>query len=398
MKFWNAMDGTLTLELTCADPERILDHLSREDIHIRNVVMKSELTMVLRVMRRDLPRVQTFCTRRGVTVRICGRSGLFYAVRPIGRRPLVLVTLFTLLAFTLFIPRRVFFLEVSGNQSVSTNRILEAAEQCGLSFGTPRRAVRSERIKNHLLARIPELQWAGVNTSGCTAVISVREKTREEDTSEPLPVSSIVASHDGVILELVAQSGTPICRVGQAVRKGQTLISGYTDCGLFIQATAAKGEVYAHTSRQLHMVSPVSVSEKVSAGPQQRFLTLLIGKKRIKLWKDSGIWDTTCGRMYTEYYVQLPGGFRLPVGLAVDTVTPYDFRAMEIPQSLLRDALSAYGRAYLTEHLVAGEILESILTAEYEPGLFHLRSEYSCREMIGTVQPEKIGEHYGKTD
>ena len=37
--------------------------------------------------------------------------------------------------------------------------------------------IRSEKVKNSLLQRIPQLQWAGINTDGCVAVISVREKT-----------------------------------------------------------------------------------------------------------------------------------------------------------------------------------------------------------------------------
>lgn len=40
-------------------------------------------------------------------------------------------------------------------------------------------------MKNALLSAIPELQWAGVNTYGCRAVISVRERTLPERKPEP---------------------------------------------------------------------------------------------------------------------------------------------------------------------------------------------------------------------
>ena len=92
---------------------------------------------------------------------------------------------------------------MEGNQNVPENLILELASQCGLSFGTERRQVRSEQVKNALLGAVPELEWVGINTAGCVATISVRERQKGENIGQAGGVSSIVASCDGMITGIV---------------------------------------------------------------------------------------------------------------------------------------------------------------------------------------------------
>ena len=69
----------------------------------------------------------------------------------------------------------------------AARKILERAEYCGVHFGAKAGSVRSEQVKNRLLFEIPELRWAGVNTTGCTAVITVAERQSGEVPAEDLP-------------------------------------------------------------------------------------------------------------------------------------------------------------------------------------------------------------------
>ena len=79
-------------------------------------------------------------------------------------------------------------------------------------------------MKNALLQQIPTLQWAGINTDGCVATISVREKTVQMQQDVRYPVISIVAVRDGYITQMTVTAGSAGCKVGQSVEKGQVLI------------------------------------------------------------------------------------------------------------------------------------------------------------------------------
>lgn len=250
-------------------------------------------------------------------------------------------------------------------------------------------------MKNALLAALPQLQWAGVNTAGCVATISVRERTESESVSQT-EFSSVVAARDGYILSAVVTRGNALCAPGQTVKAGQVLISPYTDCGICIRATGAEGTVYAQTNRSLTMVTPLEWQEKGAETGTKRKISLIFGKKRINLWKDSGILEGSCGRMYTEYPLTLPGGFVLPVTLCVE-----EYTTTELEPVIRTDGeacLTKFALEYLREQMVDGTIENHLETVTALDGLTRLTGEYVCTEMIGKVQQEQIGELHGKTD
>ena len=391
MDFWHSLAGMEEIRLTCADLQRILGILNQKGIALFDLVFEDELTCVFSISRADFKKIREICLSYEVQIEPKRNQGIYWAIKQFLCRP-VLVTGFLLFLFlTCFLPSRVLFVRVEGNKSVPDKQILEASEACGIRFGASRQAVRSEKVKNALIGALPQLQWAGVNTRGCVAVISVRERTMQSETSKQRTVSSIVSATDGYILSATATRGTLLVAPGQSVTAGQTLISGYTDLELFTQATAAEGEIYAQTQRVLETVTPASWYIRQPAEGKMKKISLLIGKKRINLWKDSGISGTTCGRMYEECYVTLPGNFVLPLAVCIETLKPY-IRELESPDEYPdMDAMDTYAVSYLRQQMIAGQIVLSETRTSAENGIFAMQKLCICQEMIGRPRQEQIG-------
>lgn len=395
---WKSLSGMYEVELLSAGPEERLWEISERGISVYRVERVSDLCIRFRIGRKDYPGLRQLCEIKGDTLTLRRELGLHRIFTAVRKRPVVLAGVLTLLLATWILPTRVLFVRVEGNVSVPDNLILEAAEQSGLRFGVIRRTIRSEQVKNSLLGYIPKLQWAGVNTYGCVAVISVREGMEPETKGSPHPVSSIVASRDGVVLECTATKGSLVCKPGDVVRKGQILISGYTDCGLSIQATNAQGEVYAQTLRDVRVVKPINAGVRGEKTEEVRRFSIIVGKKRINLWKNSGIWDATRGRMYQEYILTLPGGFRLPVVWCVEICTRYAAAQPDDSDEDVTGQLQSFAEQYLLQQMNAGRIRTGNYRIVQENGIAILEGSYICTEMIGRIQPEQIGEYDGKTD
>ena len=399
MNLWNSLAGMVEAELTSADPEGTLAAAAEKNIAVFSVTRKEALVMRLRVFRRDLPALRKLCEKRGDRLSVRRTLGIYWTVKRFFARPVLALGVGLLLFLTLFLPTRVLFVRVEGNSTLPDRQILEAAETLGIHFGASRRGVRSERIKNALLGAIPELQWAGVNTRGCTAVISVRERTPEEKAGEEENrVGSVVAARDGVIVSCTVLEGTSKCIPGQAVRQGQVLISGYTDCGICIRAAWAKGEVYARTRREITVIAPSEWAERTEQTGSAVRYSLILGKKRINLWKGSGIWDGSCGRIETEYPLVLPGGFRLPVALAVEKLTFWNTEPTVSEEAAAQAGLKAFADNYLTSQMVAGRILYAAESVFHQAGGYVLTGQYDCLEMIGRERAEEMGENHGQSD
>ena len=396
--FWKSLSGMLEVELTSGAPEVRLWEFSEQEIAVYQVNRIADLCIRFCIHRRDLTKLTKICEKKGDSLIVRNRMGLYFLFSSAGKRPILVAGISVLLLLTWILPSRVLFLRVEGNDLVPEKYILEAASDCGIGFGTRRRSIRSEQVKNELLQRIPQLKWAGVNSYGCVAVISVRETSQQDQTEFRSAVSNMVALRDGVVLDCTATKGNLLCKPGDAVRQGQILISGYTDCGRIIQATNAEGEVFAQTRRSIRVINLRNGMSKVKKAHVGRSFSLIIGKKRINLWKDSGIWDASCGRMYQEYVLTLPGGFHLPVALCVETFTRYNLSETGCESVDVSEQLQSYAEEYLVQQMNSGRIQAGEFRIFRENGTVTLEGDYICTEMIGRIQPEQIGEEHGKTD
>ena len=396
MDFWKSMSGILTIKITSAVPELTLDSLTKAHIPLAHVEEINELTYKIQIYRTDYRKLSRILKRRGDQLQILQRAGIFWMLKSLSRRPLILLTLTLLFLSSLILPSRILFISVEGNRRLPDRMILSAAEECGIHFGASRKLVRSEKVKNALLSSVPQLQWVGVNTSGCTAVISVRERMEEESCSDPYEVSNLIADRDGYILSALITGGTPLVAPGDTVIQGQLLVSGYTDCGMIIRATRAEGEIVAQTNREITAIMPAEYTFAATDSEILYQFSMILGKKRINLWKDSRISDTGCGRMYEEYFVSLPGGFQLPMAFCVDRYISYDLQQSVLPETDAQNQLQIFSESYLLGQMVAGRILQKQHRLTFSGGLYKLKSNYVCTETIGREQREQIGVINGK--
>ncbi len=383
---WRSLFGTVLVEIQCADIGAMLEKLTRWNITIIDLQYIDDLTVTLRVTRTDLRRVRMALGGYGCKISIKDQKGIYWKFKRLLHRPVLTIGIVLYLFFVLTVPGKVFFVQIEGNNTVPDRLILEAAQSCGISFGANRREVRSEKIKNALLEKIPQLQWAGVNTRGCVAVISVRERQEETKKAEQ-NTASIVASRDAIIRQITVLRGTQLCKVGQAVKAGQTLVSAYKDYGLSIKLTGAKAEIYGQTERNLEVVTPVSATVRTAEVGRQQKHSVIIGKKQINFFKDSGISDTSCVKMYKRTYLTLPGGYVLPIAWVTYEFIYYETQIVENSDFAF---LEQSARDYLMSQMTAGKILQEDSDLAIVDDRCRFLATYSCYELIGLSKDEEL--------
>lgn len=390
MGLWNSLAGSLRIRITSASVGDILSAINDAGIDLRSIVWVDDLTVDATILRLHYKPLKKMLSRKGAKLELTDRFGLYWAIQSLKRRPVLLLGIALYLALAIFLPTRIFFVTVAGNDSVSTETVITQAENVGIRFGASRSAVRSERVKNALLAAVPQLQWAGVNTYGCVAVISVRERNIVPESNSPSGVCSIVAKCDGVIQNVTVTRGNVLCKTGQAVKAGQVLVSGYTDCGISIKVTGAEGEIYGQTIHHLDALSPTIRAYRREQIGQNINYSLIIGKKRINLYKGSGISEASCVKMYQDHYLTLPGGFQLPIALTTETQIYHTKEVAQVSEQTVISELSGQAERYMLDSMLAGTIIAEQVFTQVEDEAIHLRGEYGCLEMIGQIYNEEI--------
>lgn len=397
MSLFHLLLPKTVLRIVSANIWKSVQLLNQNGISVYNMVQKDALTFDIELHRSNTDPIIPILEKQGDRVTIQHRSGIRYSILQMRKRPVLVFGLCMILCTLVILPGRILFVEVLGNQNVPARKILESAQKANIELWAKRKNIRSEHVKNQLLFDIPELQWAGINTYGCRAVISVRERVEKEYT-EPVqqPACSIYAERDGVILSMSVLQGTAQCEIGKTVKRGELLVSGYTDHGLCIRASNAEAEIFAQTMRQQNAVTPTAYLSKMQPVRSDMHISVCIGKKRINLWKGSGIWDSSCDRISMEYHLTLPGGYRLPLSICFEKLSLYHRAEASLDAASVYSFLHEMTQHYICNQMVAGQIVAASVSQSTSGDYAYLHGIYNCVEMIGRKHFEEIGDLYGK--
>lgn len=390
MRILSSLSGVVNIRFEHAAIKEIINSANNNGIVLYDLILLNELTAEVTLRRLDYQLFASLVEHRGGAVTVLNRAGLYWTLYGFRKRTALLLGLLFFVFLVAFLPTRILFVAVEGNHLISAETIKSSAEETGIYFGASRRTVKSERVKNALLSSVPQLQWAGVNTYGCVAVISVRERNTSDAARTSSGITGVVARRDGVIKAISASSGNVLCRVGQSVKTGQLLVSGYTDCGISVKVSPAEAEIYAQTLHNISARMPLSRTNRESLIERDRKISLIIGKKLINLFKGSGISDTTCVKIYEKRYLTLPGGFMLPLGYVIETQIVHKTKPGEITVQKAAEEISKLSNEYLLSTMIAGDVLYSQIRTRLDPGLILLTGEYGCVEMIGQTYNEEI--------
>lgn len=386
------LSDRIRVAMTSADVNGALQAIAERNIAVFDVVYEDVLHICFSIHEKNRSALLVLAQNRGEQIEIEQSNRLARILFMPYRRPVLMVGLALIVFLACWLPTRVLFVRVEGNKTIPAKSILEQARLCGIRFGANRREVRSEKMKNSLLAALPELQWAGINTYGCTAVIMVRERNDLHAANENTGLVSIVALRDSIIREIIVHQGNSLCVVGQVVKAGQTLVSAYTDCGIYIRATGAKAEIYGDTQRSLSVILPTEFDGRASILRNYKKYSLVIGKKRINFFQGSGILGGTCAKICVEKYITLPGGFVLPIGIVCEQIIEYNVSTVILDSA--ESILSQFADVYLRNLMQAGNVQRADCVYFHGEDFCRLEGTFSCYEMIGTTRTEEAIKEY----
>ena len=237
-----------------------------------------------------------------------------------------------------------------------------------------------------MLLRMPELAWLAVNRSGGRVQVLVTERQQPPDTRAPYAVANVVAARDGVLTEVSVTEGMRLCAVGDTVRQGQLLVSGYEDYGLFIRPVCASAEIYARTWHTGTVVTPAERLEKRYTGREWKQVTLIVGKKRIKLWGNSSISQQDCDKMIVEKAVRT-SGYAYPLRLETAILREYVLEPAPAPQVQTEKLLQEAWRRAVQAQMLAGRIDVTQESLLMQGGLCILQAQSDCTELISRTLP-----------
>lgn len=386
--FFNRMCGRVTVTVSGAFPEGLLNECAAAGVEIISAVPVDDFTLSLTVPYRRLKLLRRLAERSMCTLSGEQEAGALSTGKRLRRRTVPIMLLLALVLLLFWSRAYIWEIEVTGNETVPTGEILDVLEQCGVGIGSFWPAFTSDNIRSEALVKLPDLAWLTVNVYGSRAQVIVRERIEKPemiDNDEPV---DILAKKDGFIINVQALGGEALVKAGQAVTEGQTLISGAVGSAYSgIRTVHAYGDVTARTYYELTAVSPAMEQEKVYTGAEKSRWALVIGGSRVNFYGNSSIPDSDCDKIYSEYKLGIKGLFSLPVSLVKEISRFYETAEAETDAYQVRLMLEQKLHQRLLEEIGGGKIISESYTRSESGGIISVCLRAECEESIGVSRP-----------
>jgi similar to stage IV sporulation protein len=182
---------------------------------------KSERGMRAQIKLVDFRRLRQAARLTHTRVHIVSKYGWPFVATRWRRRKGLLTGIVVIAMVLTVLSQLVLSISVTGNRNLMSSDVLVLAEKLGLKTWVFSKNLDLNGIAKVLQEQLPDAAWVGIERNGTEIKISISEKTRP---TIPKEAGNLVASHAGVVNEIIVIQGIPQVHEGETVRAGQVLI------------------------------------------------------------------------------------------------------------------------------------------------------------------------------
>lgn len=320
LRLWNYIRGYVIILVEGYFLEKFVNICIRRQILLWDIKRQKNSMMALKVSIKGFKLLRPIARKTGCRVRIVRKRGLPFIInRYRGRKTFILGAAVFIVLFY-FMTSFVWTIEVTGNEKVETDLILNELVSMGVKPGVLKYKIDPEDIANSIIIDIRELSWVNVMVKGTKVKVEVAEGVNRPPMVPKEVPCNIVAGKDGVIKSIVVKAGQEAVRVGDTVKKGQLLISGTVPIKNQDEnprKVHAMGVVKARTWYENKQPVNLKVVEKIRTGEKQDNISLVLPWNKVGLFHKKIMYGDF-DRVEMKKTLSIGEDFVLPFGIVIE--------------------------------------------------------------------------------
>lgn len=285
-------------------PERFLNLLHRNGIFIWG--LRREEDGIRAVVRaRQYKKLRIPAKKTGMRVKLKSKRGLPFILHRNRKRFGIPVGIILFLAILNILPLFIWQVDIECDaKNVDPDLLRYQLAQCGLKPGAFIKSVDRGYIKTVITEKNPSISWIGINSGTSRAVIDVRGSKYAPVIENNDYPCNLKAAYDGQIVAVDIEEGELAVKVGDAVAKGDLLVSGIVDSGTGTRHIHSRGTVSAETTRTLEAYVSFEQTVRQKSDESIRLVAIYAFGKEMPLYfkKPQGNFETEFSERRVELF------------------------------------------------------------------------------------------------
>ncbi len=378
LRFFRWLFGYVEFSFTGGFAEKFINDCRSNNIYIKNII-KRDNVLFARVTPHKYFRLHRLAFACGGRVRVTKRRGLPFLLMPLKNRwGLFCGALFAVMLIS-FLSGFVWNITVIGESRLTDAQVVNYLAQNGFRVGTRWANADKENLEFKVLSDFDEVAWISINKLGCLAQIEISE-TEDKPPIVSTDITNVKAKKDGVIVHITSLGGWQVAEDGEAVSKGDLLISGIYESEVDEQNhyAHAHGTVLAKTEHQIKInVSRRQLEKDYTYKNDYKSLYFFGLNLPLYAFRDKGdseiIEENTC---------LVLNGFRLPLGVVKQHCRYYVAKENLLTDDELETLAKSELERKKAQELADCEILNEAISIETGEDSCLITADYALLEDI----------------
>lgn len=272
--------GYLNVRFYGEQRERILSLCAANGITLWNSRFSKD-SIESCILVRNFKKLRKISKGRKVRLHIIEKKGLPFLIERYKKRFGIVVGALLFFLIIELMSGYIWIIDVNGNEKVKDAQILAAAKSIGIHEGIKKNSITPKVEREKLLLKLDSIAWASLNIEGSRLTINVTETKKKEESKN---YSNLKASADGIIEKIEVTSGNCVVRPGDAVKKGDLLVSGIIETADSTRFVNSKGSIIAKTYQTLEFSEEYTQTVHINTGKQKKKTVLEIFGVKLPLY------------------------------------------------------------------------------------------------------------------
>lgn len=361
------------------------ENLNLKKIKIKNNILTAQTDI------KTYKKLHKIAFRHGGRVKITKKKGVPFITAPLKNRWGVFAGALFFVFFISYMGGFIWNITVTGTDRITDAQIMDYLAHNGVKIGNRWANIDKENLEFAVLADFDDVAWISINKFGSTAGIEINETVAAPNLIDTKKITNVVAKRDGVITHITALGGLPAVQAGEAVTKGDLLISGVYESEVDGKNhfTRAHGAALAQIEEDITLNISREQNNKVYTKEKEYKSIYFFGVEiPLYLKKDKEKSDTVIEKSYL-----LLNSYRLPIATVKRTEKYYEIDSKTLTDEELESlAKSELNKRKQKELENANILTEKVTLSTSDDGCL-ITGEYVFIEDIGKESEIKIEDY-----
>ncbi len=333
LRLWYYLRGYVIVEVSGNGISKFLNFMLHHNITMWDVVRKGD-SLYFKTYIPTFKNIRPYLRKSNCKAKINKKVGIPFILNKYRKRKIFASGIAIFLIIVWVLSSYIWLVDVEGTVRLNKDDIVESLELQGYKTGERKSKMDLREAEKYLLKKYPDIVWTGITYEGTRMVVRVAESIPKPIMNEKDETpTTIVSKKDALITYIATSKGQPVVKVGDVVKKGDPLIKGEMPIGAedeTLYYTSSKGVIKGKTVYTATSSASLIEEKKQYLESESKHWIFEFFGTDITL-HDGSYLDGNFDVNTKFHQLSITKNFPLPIGIKVETRTPYKKTYYNIP-------------------------------------------------------------------